>query len=192
MMNQTLDIEVEKTIQILKKGGVILYPTDTIWGIGCDATNNKAAEKIYKVKQRAQQQSFIILLDDAEKIKDYVGHVPAIAYDLISQYVRPLTIIYPDAKNIAKNVMAADGSIAIRIVNEMFCKTLIQRFGKPIVSTSANISGEANPISFPVISERIKSAVDYAVDWERNVVREVNPSTIIRLFDNGTFDVIRN
>jgi L-threonylcarbamoyladenylate synthase len=191
-MEQNLDVEIEKTIQILKKGGVILYPTDTIWGIGCDATNNKAAEKIYKIKQRAHQQSFIILLDDADKLKDYVEHVPSIAYDLISQYVRPLTIIYPKAKNIAKNVMAEDGSIAIRIVNELFCKTLIREFGKPIVSTSANISGEGNPISFPAISEMIKSAVDYAVEWERNVIREVNPSTIIRLFNNGTFDVVRS
>ena len=191
-MTQNLDIEVEKTIQVLKKGGVILYPTDTIWGIGCDATNSKAVEKIYKIKQRAQQQSFIILLDNADKLKDYIEQAPPIAYDLISQYVRPLTIIYPEAKNIAKNVMAADGSIAIRIVNELFCKTLIQRFGKPIVSTSANISGEANPISFSVISDQIKYNVDYAVDWERNVVREVNPSTIIRLFDNGTFDVVRS
>ena len=191
-MMQNLEFEVEKTIQILKKGGVILYPTDTIWGIGCDATNNKAVEKIYKIKQRAQQQSFIILLDECDKLKEYVEHVPPIAYDLITQYVRPLTIIYPDAKNIAKNVMAQDGSIAIRIINEVFCKTLIQKFGKPIVSTSANISGEANPVSFSVVSEQIKSGVDYAVDWERDVVRAVNPSTIIRLFDNGTFDVVRS
>jgi L-threonylcarbamoyladenylate synthase len=192
MNTQHLDNEIDKTIQVLKKGGVILYPTDTIWGIGCDATNSKAVEKIYKIKQRAQQQSFIILLDNADKIKDYVEHVPSIAYDLISQYVRPLTIIYPVAKNIAKNVMAADGSIAIRIVNELFCKTLIQQLGKPIVSTSANISGEANPISFSVISEKIQSTVDYAVEWERNIVRQVTPSTIIRLFDNGTFDVVRS
>lgn len=191
-MMQNLETEIEKTIQILKKGGVILYPTDTIWGIGCDATNNKAVEKIYKIKQRAQQQSFIILLDECDKLKEYVEHVPPIAYDLITQYVRPLTIIYPDAKNIAKNVMAQDGSIAIRIINEVFCKTLIQKFGKPIVSTSANISGEANPVSFSVVSEQIKSGVDYAVDWERDVVRAVNPSTIIRLFDNGTFDVVRS
>ncbi|MCL2041374.1 MAG: L-threonylcarbamoyladenylate synthase [Bacteroidales bacterium] len=191
-MTQHLDIEVEKSIQVLKKGGVVLYPTDTIWGIGCDATNSKAVEKIYRIKHRAQQQSFIILLDEAAKLKDYVTHVPSIAYDLIAQYVRPLTIVYPKAKNIAKNVMASDGSIAIRIVNELFCKTLLHRFGKPIVSTSANISGEAHPISFPVISESIKNGVDYAVDWERNVVREVHPSTIIRLFDNGTFDVVRS
>ena len=191
MTTQNLDLELEQTIQVLKKGGTILYPTDTIWGIGCDATNSKAAEKIYKIKQRAQQQSFIVLLDNADKLKEYVEQVPSIAYDLISQYVRPLTIIYPEAKNIAKNVMAADGSIAIRIVNDVFCKALIQKFGKPIVSTSANISGEANPVSFSTISEQVKSTVDYAVDWERDVVREVSPSTIIRLFDNGTFDVVR-
>ena len=191
MITQNLDLELEKTIQVLKKGGAILYPTDTIWGIGCDATNSKAAEKIYKIKQRAQQQSFIVLLDNADKLKEYVEQVPSIAYDLISQYVRPLTIIYPEAKNIAKNVMAADGSIAIRIVNDVFCKALIQKFGKPIVSTSANISGEVNPVSFSTISEQVKSTVDYAVDWERDVVREVSPSTIIRLFDNGTFDVVR-
>jgi L-threonylcarbamoyladenylate synthase len=191
-MSQNIDIEVEKTIQVLRKGGVILYPTDTIWGIGCDATNSKAVEKIYKIKQRAQQQSFIILLDAADKIKEYVTYVPPIAFDLIAQYIRPLTIIYPEAKNIAKNVIASDGSIAIRIVNELFCKTLIQKFDKPIVSSSANISGEVHPTSFSVISEEIKSIVDYVVDWEQNVVREVNPSTIIRLFDNGTFDVIRS
>jgi L-threonylcarbamoyladenylate synthase len=191
-MIQNLDVEIEKTIEILKKGGVILYPTDTIWGIGCDATNSKAVEKIYKIKQRAQQQSFIILLDEVAKLKDYVAKIPSIAYDLISQYVRPLTIIYPEAKNIAKNVMAADGSIAIRIVNDVFCKALIQKFGKPIVSSSANISGETHAISFSVISDEIKYGVDYAVDWERNVVREVNPSTIIRLFENGSFDVVRS
>jgi len=191
-MIQDIDIEVERTIQVLIKGGVILYPTDTIWGIGCDATNSKAVEKIYKIKHRAQQQSFIILLDDADKIKNYVTHIPPIAYDLISQYVRPLTIIYPESKNIAKNVVAQNGSIAIRIVKDVFCKTLIRKFGKPIVSSSANISGETHPISFSVISDEIKIGVDYIVDWERNIVREVNPSTIIRLFDNGTFDVIRS
>ena len=191
-MTQNLDLEVEKTIQVLTKGGTILYPTDTIWGIGCDATNSKAVEKIYKIKHRAQQQSLIILLDHADKIKDYVAHVPSIAYDLVSQYVRPLTIIYSKSKNIAKNVMASDGSIAIRIVNDIFCKTLIQKFGKPIVSTSANISGEVHPTSFSVISEEIIHGVDHTVDWERNVIREVNPSTIIRLFDNGTFDVVRS
>jgi L-threonylcarbamoyladenylate synthase len=184
--------EIKKAFDTLQVGGIILYPTDTIWGIGCDATNSKAVEEIYKIKHRAQQQSFIILLDTADRIKEYVTQVPSIAYDLISQYVYPLTIIYPEAKNIAKNVIALDGSIAIRIVNELFCKTLIQRFGKPIVSSSANISGEAHPISFSVISKEIKSTVDYIVDWEHNIVREVNPSTIIRLFDNGTFDVIRS
>jgi L-threonylcarbamoyladenylate synthase len=189
---QLLDVEISKSINVLKKGGSILYPTDTIWGIGCDATNSKAVEKIYKIKERHDKQNFIVLIDDENNIKKYIEQVPPIAYDLIKQYNRPLTIIYPNARNIAKNVSASDGSLAIRVVNELFCKQLIRLFGNPIVSTSANISGDPFPVSFSSISEKIAKSVDYIVDWEREKIHDINPSTIIRLYNNGSVEVLRN
>lgn len=166
-MNDKLKEEIRKTLGILKNGGVILYPTDTIWGLGCDATNPEAVKRIYDIKKRADNKSMLVLLDDAGKIASYAD-VPDIALDLIEVADKPTTIIYPGAKRLAPNLIAEDGTIGIRITREEFTRSLIFRYNKPIVSTSANISGEPSPHFFGEISEEIKNAVDYIVDYRRN------------------------
>jgi L-threonylcarbamoyladenylate synthase len=186
-----METEIQNCLDVLKKGGTILYPTDTIWGIGCDATNQKAVEKIYRLKKRTDSKSMIILLADPTDIQDYVKTVPAIALDLMKQVERPLTIIYPNAKNLARNVIAEDHSIAIRIVRNAFCIELLQAFGKPIVSSSANISGEPSPLVFKCVSQEIKDKVNYVVNLDQDLLQEVKPSRIIKLFENGEFKVIR-
>ncbi len=183
--------EIKKCLEVLKKDGTILYPTDTIWGIGCDATSQKAVEKIYRLKRRIESKSLIILLADIKEISNYVETFPRIARDLMKKVDRPLTIIYPNAKNLAKNVIAEDNSIAIRIVNNEFCKNLIRTFGKPIISSSANISGEQTPMIFKCISKDIIDHVDYVVNLYQDVLREVKPSRIIKLKANGEFQIIR-
>jgi len=184
--------EINKTVEILKAGGTILYPTDTIWGIGCDATNNKAVQKVYKIKQRKFAKSLIILLDQEEKLTNYVKKVPDTAWDLLNNITTPLTIIYPNAKNLAKNVVASDKTIAIRIVKNDFCKKLISLFNKPIVSTSANLSDEPIPLTFYDISPEIKENVDHIVELHKNYVHQIKPSTIIKLEEDGDFIVIRS
>lgn len=187
----TMEKEIARCIEVLKKGGTILYPTDTIWGIGCDATNQKAVEKIYKIKKRLETKSLIILLESPERIKEYVNHIPAIAWDLMESVDRPLTIIYPESKNLPKNVIGDDGSIAIRVVKNEFCKQLLREFGKPIVSSSANISGELPPMVFKCVSPEVLKAVDYTVSLFQDELREVKPSRIIKLSPNGEFNIIR-
>lgn len=183
--------DIKKALEALKKGGVILYPTDTIWGIGCDATNEKAVERIYKIKQRNDQKSMLVLLDNAGKIPTYIEQIPEIAWDLIDLADKPLTIIYPDAKNLAKNLISGDGSIGIRITKDPFTQNLIKKFQKPIVSTSANISGEKSPGNFAEINPIIFDLVDYVVQWRQNDYAKVSPSGIIKLERNGEIDVIR-
>ena len=184
--------ELSKAVAVLKSGGILLYPTDTIWGIGCDATNARAVEKIYKIKGRRKSSSFIVLLDKVDRINDYVNQVPDILWDLIKSFDFPTTIIYPNAKNLAKNVIASDGSIAIRIIREGFAHEMIKQFGKPVVSTSANFSGEPSPIMFKDISGDVIDRMDYVVESDRKNVRVTKPSTIIKLKPNGEFDVIRD
>jgi L-threonylcarbamoyladenylate synthase len=183
--------DINKALETLKSGGTILYPSDTIWGLGCDATNQRAAQKIYTIKGRNNKSSFIILLDDPKKITDYVENIPDILWDLLNSIDFPTTIIYPKAKNLPKNVGAADGSIAIRIIEEGFAHELIKKFGKPLVSTSANFSGEPSPMLFKEISEELKKKVDYVALTGRNVIQKMKPSTIIKLKDNGEFDILR-
>lgn len=183
--------EVNKALEILKNGGLILYPTDTIWGIGCDATNVEAVEKVFKLKGRSEEKSLIVLLDNDNKLQSYVNDVPEIAYDLIEYAENPLTIIYSGAKNLAKNAIAQDGSIGIRIVKHDFCEQLLQRFKKPLISTSANVSGEASPTNFSEISDIIKNGVDYVVDWEQNDLSKKKASTIMKLEPGGLFSFIR-
>jgi L-threonylcarbamoyladenylate synthase len=186
-----MEQEIQRCISVLKRGGTILYPTDTIWGIGCDATSYKAVEKIYKVKRRLETKSLIILIDDIEKIGDYVKEIPAITWDLMENVEKPITIIYPNARNLPKNVIGEDNSIAIRVVKNEFCKRLIREFGKPIVSSSANVSGEPAPLVFRCVSDHIKGTVDYVVNLYQDVLREVKPSRIIKLKENGEFNIIR-
>lgn len=183
--------QVNKALQILKDGGIILYPTDTIWGIGCDATNAEAVEKIIRLKGRSDDKSMIILLDTENKLPSYVKEVPEIAYNLIEYAEKPLTIVFSGAKNLAPNVAAADGSIGIRIVKHAFCEQLLQRFRKPIVSTSANVSGEPSPRSFRDISDTIIRGVDMVIDFEQDKVSANPPSTIMKLENGGKFSFIR-
>ena len=183
--------EINKALEVLKSGGVILYPTDTIWGLGCDASNPEAVEKVLKIKNRPAEKSLIILLDVDTKLQSYVTDVPEIAYDLIEYAENPLTIIFSGAKNLARNVINDDGSIGIRIVKHDFCTPLIQRFRKPIVSTSANLSGEPSPKNFDDISPEIIEAVDYIVDFEQENRSSKKPSTIMKLSPGGQFEFIR-
>jgi len=189
-MDELLEQEIENSVKALKAGKTILYPTDTIWGIGCDATNAKAVEKIYKIKKRNKEKSMIILLDTPEKLKNY-AEVPEYVYDLIESTDKPLTIIYQKAKNLAKNLIAKDKTIAIRIVKGEYCSELIRRFGKPVVSTSANFAGEPSPVTFNDISEKLKSKAGYVVKIFQNRVNSVKPSKIIKLESDGLFTIIR-
>ena len=186
------DQDLEKAVSFLEKGGTILYPTDTVWGIGCDATNTKAVEKIFRIKNRIEAKSLIILLDHIDKLSTYIEKVPEITADLLASITNPVTIIYSNARRLAPNVVAPDGTIAIRIVKDDFCAELIHRFGKPIVSTSANISGENQPMSFRGIVDEIKLGVDHVVDESFGRIHEIKPSRIIKLQQNGEFQIIRN
>lgn len=183
--------DIIKALATLKSGGTILYPSDTIWGLGCDATNQRAAQKIYNLKGRGKESSFIILLDEATKIANYVNNIPDILWDLLDSLDFPTTIIYPEAKNLPKIVKAKDGSIAIRIIKEGFAHQLIKKYGKPIISTSANFSGEAAPLLFKDIDENLVNKVDYVAETGRNVVEKMKPSTLIKLKPNGEFDILR-
>jgi L-threonylcarbamoyladenylate synthase len=183
--------EICNAINVLTKGGIILYPTDTVWGLGCDATNQKAVEGIYKIKKRATDKGLIVLVNDVEMLKEYVNNIPVIAWDLINNLEQPTTIIYPEAKKLAKNLIGKDNSIAIRIVKDAFCNQMITLFGKPIVSTSANISGEAAPLMFNNISEKIIRSVNYVVNIDHSIIKQLKPSTIIKLHKDGEYEVIR-
>ena len=183
--------EVLNALKVLKDGGTILYPTDTIWGIGCDATNTDAVKKIYQLKQRDEAKSMIILLDTENKLESYITEVNPLAYDLIAYAENPLTLVMPGAKNISPALINIDGSIGIRIAQHPFCQQLIQRFRKPIVSTSANISGKPSPQYFSQIDEAILQGVDYIVDIDQHSKEIKTPSTIMRLEPNGKFEFIR-
>lgn len=183
--------EIDRAVDVLRNGGSLLYPTDTIWGLGCDATNKKAVKKLHKIKKRSDQKSFIILLEDAYRLQDYLEEVPLIATELMAQITSPLTIVYPGARNLAKNVISEDGSIGIRIPRDGFVKELLEAFGKPIVSTSANLSGDPPPQSFREIHPDIIAGVDYAVDMYRDRIKETKPSTIIRILEKGGYEILR-
>ena len=183
--------EVAKAFKVIHDGGIILYPTDTIWGIGCDAANNEAVQKIYRLKQRDESKSMIILLDTANKLESYIQEVPVIAYDLIEYTEKPLTLVMPGAKNIAPSLIASDGSVGVRIVKHEFCQQLIQRLRRPLVSTSANISGKNSPQNFGQIDAEIINGVDYVVDLEQYDTSQKTPSTIMRLAPNGSFEFLR-
>lgn len=186
-----MDEELKNALAILHKGGTILYPTDTVWGLGCDARNKEAVNKLFKLKQRAEYKSMVVLVCDEKMLNRYVKEVPAIAWDLIEAAEGPLTIIYPDARMLAENVVAADGSAGIRIVKDEFCKALIHKFGKPIVSTSANISGENAPYTFNDIKIDILNKVDHIVNLRQKEINNTKPSTIIKVGMNGEIKIIR-
>ena len=190
MNDEKLKEEVRKACEVLKNGGIILYPTETIWGIGCDATNELAVKRIYELKHREDNKAMLVLLDDVGKLASYV-EVPDVAYELLEVNDKPMTIIYPNAKNLAKNLIAQDRTIGIRITSEAFTKALLYRFRKPIVSTSANISGEPSPKCFAEISDAVKSVVDYVVDFRQEETSNPAPSSIIKLGVGGEIQIIR-
>ena len=183
--------EITACLEVLKKGGLILYPTDGVWGIGCDATNPEAVNRIYSLKQRPDSKSMIVLLDSERRLLSYVQSVPDAAWDLIEYSEKPLTIIYDNGKNLAFNVIAQDGSVGIRITKDRFCQHLIERFRKPLVATSANTSGQPSPANFSNIEPAIVEGVDYVVNLRQNEQAVASPSTIIRLKDNGEIQFIR-
>jgi len=183
--------EIKKTLEVLRAGGVILYPTDTVWGLGCDATNEAAVKRIFDIKKRVDTKAMLVLVDSSAKIQAYIEDVPDMAWDLIEFTEKPLTIIYPDAKNLAKNLIAEDKSVGIRVTNEAFSKSLCAQFRKPIVSTSANISGETAPANFSQISDEIKSSVDYIVNFRQDDLSKPKPSSIIKLGKGNLFQMIR-
>lgn len=175
----------------MREGGVILYPTDTVWGIGCDATNEDAVRRVYEIKQRQDSKAMLVLVDSSVKVDFYVRDVPEVAWDLIDLADKPLTIIYSGARNLAANLLAEDGSVGIRVTNEDFSKRLCQQFRKAIVSTSANISGQPSPKNFSEISEEVKSAVDYIVGYRQEEISNPKPSSIIKLDKGGVIKIIR-
>lgn len=185
--------DIDKSLDVLQKGGTILYQSDTVWGIGCDATNSEAIQKVYRIKQRPQNKSMIILLDRIERLPSYVELIPDIAFDLIEKAFNPLTIVYPRAKNLPDEIIHEDGSIAIRITDDLFCKKLIFRLRKPLVSTSANINREPVPSSFEDIDTKIKSSVDYIVQYRRSkFISSTRPSEIIKVMPGNVVEVIRD
>lgn len=184
--------DVNRAVEILQSGGVILYPTDTIWGIGCKANDIKAISRIYTIKQRYEKKNLIILVDSEEMLRKYVSEVPPVVLELVKTYSKPLTIVYPKARNLPSIIVANDQSIAIRIVNHPFCIEVISRIDVPLVSTSANFSGEPAPASFSTISEDIKNAVDYIAMTDRDKLQKPAASTIIRILPDGNFEILRD
>ena len=172
-------------------GGLILYPTDTIWGIGCDATNEEAVRKVYALKRRSDHKAMLLLMDSSAKLNYYVQKVPDVAWDLIELADSPLTVIYSGARNVAPNLLAEDGSVGIRITQEEFSHKLCERFRKPLVSTSANVSGAPSPANFSEISDTIKSGVDYIVRYRQEDLSKAAPSHIIKLGAGGLVKIIR-
>lgn len=182
--------EVENALKTLREGGLLLYPTDTVWGIGCDATNPQAVENLYALKKREETKAMVCLAADFDMVKNYVGEIPKNIQEVLEKQHRPTTVIYNHPKNVAKNLLANNDTVAIRICDSTFCKKLIKAFGKPIVSTSANISGKDSPKTFSQITDEIKIGVDYIVNLQLEAVN-IKPSMIIKPEKNGEIKIIR-
>lgn len=183
--------DIKKAVEVMKNGGVILYPTDTVWGIGCDATNAEAVAKVYKIKQRDDSKALICLVDSDARLQRYVRNALEVAWNVMELATKPTTVIFDEAVNLAPNLIAEDGSIAMRITNEEFSKELCYRFQKPIVSTSANISGQPAAQNYCDISEELLNAVDYVCFSRRQEHKPHTPSSIIKIKNNGEIDIIR-
>ncbi|WP_312420891.1 L-threonylcarbamoyladenylate synthase [Epilithonimonas sp.] len=183
-------MDLTQAIETLQSGGTILYPTDTIWGIGCDATNPEAIKKIFDIKKREQNKSLIILVESEKRLQDLVD-VPEMAWQIIDLSEKPVTIVYEKPKNLPKELLAEDGSIGIRIVKNDYCKKLISKLNKPLVSTSANLSGQKSPMKFSDISEEIKNAVDYIVEDNHDKVSEFSGSSVIKVWNNNQIKILR-
>lgn len=183
--------DIKKAVEVMKNGGVILYPTDTVWGIGCDATNEEAVAKVYKIKKRDDSKALICLVDSDTRLQRYVRNAPEVAWSVMELATKPTTVIFDNAVNLASNLIAEDGSIAMRITNEEFSKELCYRFQKPIVSTSANISGQPAAENYCDISEELLNAVDYVCFSRRQEHKPHTPSSIIKIKNNGEINIIR-
>ena len=187
-----MEEDLKAAIDALKKGGIIVYPTDTVWGIGCDATNADAVKRIYELKKRADNKSMLVLVDGLAMLERYVDTIPDVAYSLIELSEKPITIIYDKGAGLAENLLGKDGSVGVRVTSENFSKELCRRFRKPIVSTSANISGEPSAIIFDDIKQEILDNVDYVVKYRRDDIAKGTPSSVIKLGANGEVKILRN
>jgi len=187
-----IDTEVQKAGKIVLSGGIILYPTDTIWGIGCDAKNKESIQRIYQIKQRADSKSMLVLVNSITMLKEYISYLPPQAIDILERAENPTTIIYPGARYLADNLLAPDGSIGIRISSDPFCKRLIEFTGSPVVSTSANSSGDPSPALFHQIKSSIREQVDYVVNWRQDEHSPSKPSAIIKLEKDGSITTLRS
>lgn len=190
-MNQLFAEDIARCCEVLRKGGVIIYPTDTIWGIGCDATRSDAVKRVYAMKGRDDAKALITLVGDSSLLTRYVDDVPEVAYDLVNLATSPLTVVYDRGRNLAPELLAEDGSIGIRIPDDDFCRELCRAMRRPIVSTSANFSGEPSPACFNDIDKRLLDKADYVVNWRRNDTSKVKPSSIMKLSAGGVFTIIR-
>ena len=183
--------DLKRSLKVLKEGGIILYPTDTIWGLGCDATSNSAVQKIFRIKLRTDSKSLIILVSDSSMLERYVKEIPETASRLISVSGSPMTIIYPEGINLAEGVCSEDGSVGIRVCGDEFCSELIRKFRKPLVSTSANITGKPTPSNFREIDKKIIKSVDYTVEYRQKDRGVLSPSPIIKIETNGVIKILR-
>lgn len=183
--------DLKNSVEALRKGGVILYPTDTVWGLGCDATSQSAVEKIFTIKSRTESKSLITLVDSEGMLERYVRDVPPVVYEITGVSDDPLTIIYPEGRNLAPGVCSEDGSVGIRICRDEFCSELIRRFRKPIISTSANISGKPSPANFGEIEDAVAESVDYVVKYRQYERQKHSASPVIKVEKNGVFKIIR-
>ena len=188
--DQNIINEVNESLGVIKRGGLLLYPTDTVWGIGCDATNADAIDKIYALKKRKESKALICLVSDMKMLNQFVEEIPEVAYNILKYADQPTTIIYDKPIRVAENLVGEDNTLGIRIVQDEFCRSLIKKMGRPLVSTSANISGEKTPMRFPEISQPILEEVDYIVNLQRKH-KSTKSSTIIRLSNDGQVKVLR-
>jgi L-threonylcarbamoyladenylate synthase len=183
--------DIRAALKVLRAGGVILYPTDTIWGLGCDATNAEAVRKIYDIKQRAASKSLIVLVNSADMLTRYVDHPPEVALQIAELSDTPLTIVYDSGRSLAAGIASDDGSVGVRICNDPFCDELITALRKPLVSTSANISGSIAPAIFDEISGEMKASVDYICLWKQDDRSRAKASSVIRVSGNGVVKILR-
>jgi len=190
-MKNEFGTDLSNALKVIRAGGVILYPTDTVWGLGCDATNAKAVRRIFEIKQRAENKSLIILVNSVPMLERYVDNPPGVATEMAELSEKPLTVVYDRGRSLAEGVASADGSVGVRVCTEPFCDALMEALRKPLVSTSANISGSSAPAIFDEISEEVKAAVDYVCLWRQDDRSRAKPSSVIKVSGNGIVKIIR-
>lgn len=190
-MKNEFGTDLTAALKVLRSGGVILYPTDTVWGLGCDATNARAVQRIFEIKQRAENKSLIILVNSVAMLERYVSNPPEVALEMAELSERPLTVVYDSGKSLAEGVASSDGSVGVRVCTEPFCDALIDALRRPLVSTSANISGSGAPAIFDEISEEVKTAVDYVCLWRQDDRSRARPSSVIKVSGNGVVKILR-